>query len=44
MERETLYRKQENDGFTMEVIEYRAFLNNYGKQFINICLPNKGDR
>lgn len=44
MERETLYRKQGNDGFTMEVIEYRAFLNNYGKEFMNICLPNKGDR
>lgn len=44
MERETLYRKQGNDDFIMEVIAYRVFLNNYGKQFINICLPNKGDR
>lgn len=44
LERERLYRTGMEYDFTIEIGEHAAILNNYGKQFTNICLPNKGDR
>lgn len=42
MEREHLYREQGKYDFTVEITEHAVVLNNYGKQFIKICLPNGG--
>ena len=44
VERETLYRKEGKYDFTIEIDEHAAILNNYGKQFIKICLPNGGEQ
>lgn len=40
--REMIYRQQGKYDFTVAVTEHAAVLNNYGKQFIKICLPNGG--
>ena len=42
MEREHLYREQGKYDFTVNITEHAVVLNNYGKQFIKICLPNGG--
>ena len=42
MEREHLYREQGKYDFTVKITEHAVVLNNYGKQFIKICLPNGG--
>lgn len=44
VEKEVLYRQQGKYEFNIEIIEHAAVLNNYGKQFIKICLLNGGDR
>lgn len=44
IERENMYRQKGKYDFTIEIDEHAAVLNNYGKQFIKICLPNGGDK
>ena len=40
--REKMYRQQGSYDFTVKITEHALILNNYGKQFIKICLPNGG--
>lgn len=40
--RESLYRQHGKYDFTVKITEHAVVLNNYGKQFIKICLPNGG--
>lgn len=40
--REKLYRQRGAYDFTVKITEHALILNNYGKQFIKICLPNGG--
>lgn len=42
MSRENLYRQQGVYDFSVEISEHALILNNYGKQFIKICLPKGG--
>ena len=42
LNREKLYRQQGAYDFTVKINERALILNNYGKQFIKICLPNGG--
>lgn len=40
--REKLYKQQGRYDFTVNITEHAVVLNNYGMQFIKICLPNGG--
>ena len=40
--RERLYRQHGAYDFSVEIRKHALVLNNYGKQFIKICLPNGG--
>lgn len=43
-ERKMLLTLEKKYNILMKNSEHAVVLNNYGKQFMNICLPNKGDR
>lgn len=40
--REKMYRQQGKYDFTVDIAEHAVVLNNYGKQFVKICLPDGG--